>query len=85
MSPQMAFQLKRIAILAALAALGSVATNVGDLNLDPTYYILVTAGIAALIQIITGLQDTARAKRNDLIPSDVGYDLLMAYRKEPGQ
>lgn len=83
MSPQIAFQLKRILLLAALAALGSVGANLSDLNLDPTYYILASAAVAALIQLITGIQDTQRAMENRLIPSDVGYDLIQSYRKEP--
>lgn len=83
MSPQLVYALKRVGILVALAVLGVLGQHVSDFALDPTLAIVISALIACLIQVFDGWQDTVRAKIGKIIPSDVGYKELTAYRAEP--
>jgi hypothetical protein len=83
MSPQVEHALKYALLFAAIGALGALNDHLDVLNLDPQWVILVAALLPALIRVLEGMQDATRAAKFDVLPRDVGYQELKAFRGEP--
>lgn len=86
MNPQVAHALKQVGIAMAIAALAALGQHLADIPIDPQYgasiLIIVGALIPAVIRVLEGYQDNARAKAFDMREADVGYNQLMAFKGE---
>jgi hypothetical protein len=83
MSPQVIHGLKQAGIMIALAilgVLGSDATGVihilEEAGVNPLYFGIVTAAIAAAVRWFESLRDAGRASAGKVLPADVGYSYI---------
>lgn len=87
MSPQVLHALKQAGIMVAIAALGALIQSQTDvlqaLQIDPIWWPVIGAALAAAVRWFEGLMDADRAEAGIVVPSDVAYDYLKEQAANP--
>lgn len=75
---QVVYALRQALILAAIAAIGYLSNEAGNLITDPTYLAIAGIVLAGALRLLEGFRDANRAANGNVIPADVGYRELQA-------
>lgn len=82
MSEQTKHAVRQWFIMLAVAALGFLVTNqtqiLNDIGVPETWQPVIVAFLATAVRWVEGLRDASRNKNGELIPSDVGYETVIA-------
>lgn len=87
MSNQVQHSLIQAVIMMAIAALGTLVESqtsiLSNLGVDPIFWPIAGAVLAATVRWFEGLRDGQRAEKGIVVPSDVAYDRLKEESEDP--